>query len=277
VLLRADRERAHTAEYLRLALQTQEEDGFWPIPNSTAEGAVLATLYGAELLYLGRKHPDLPRAALREVERKWIRAMEWLIRSRRPDGLWSTGMLKDQPWEGAVASAWVLHRLLSPPPKLSERWRRCVEDAAEQMIRLVDRPETWLRTSPAQRFRIEARVAGALRRAASAGGWSKRMAKSANRYITAWERRDGARLGGLKDDEIDVSTAAFALWVWQMPNRSSTLAARYLPRRAIGLLRFKHGPLLALTHGAIIRDAGTKVPPDGLVKLPNAQRFIYWK
>jgi len=104
VLLRTGREQARTAEFVRLALQSQEENGGWLPADPKADSGVFVTLYGAELLCLAPQNPVLPREVLCDVARARTRALEWLIRSREPDGLWSTGVFRDRPWDCAAAT-----------------------------------------------------------------------------------------------------------------------------------------------------------------------------
>lgn len=212
VLIRANRDLARAAGYLALALDAQQDDGGWMAADPTGDRAVFATLYGAELVCLGAGNPVLRPDLRRRLPRARRRALEWLILNRLDNGLWSTGVFRDEAWDCAVATAWVLHRMIQPPRSLSSEWKGVVDRAVLQLVSLCEDRITWLGTSAALRFRIEARVAGAVRRVLSSHALLTCAEEPARRYLGAWQLGVRSQLEELNPSEVDVGTAAFAAW-----------------------------------------------------------------
>lgn len=212
VLLRANSDQTRSAEYVRLALQTQEKDGGWPAAGPTTSTAVFTTLYGIEVLSLAAKHPVIGTRYPRSLDCAHSLAFQWLIKNRQENGLWSTGVFDDEPWDCAVATAWILQRMIPAPAELRTKWKTCVNTATIEMMSLVESPSTWRGTTEAQRFRIEARVAAALRRVADSNFLSGVGRERVGRYLGSWTSRALGRLRDLPRAELDVSTAAFAIW-----------------------------------------------------------------
>ena len=225
ILLRAGREHDRTAAYVRWALDAQQGDGGWAPAVTKADSAVFAALYGAEMFSIARENPRLPRQTLRDLPSARAAAFNWLIQNREPTGLWSTGVLRDRPWDQLIATAWVVQRMLQPSRRMSRRWAECTERAMIGMIRLVETTETWAGTSTAQRFRIEARVAGAVRRIASADQLSRGARALAHRYLGSWTLGLRPSLEALSESELDIGTAAFAAWGMAEPAELLRLGA----------------------------------------------------
>lgn len=70
----------------------------------------------------------------------------------------------------------------------------------------------WAGVDETQRYRVEARVAAAIRRAQSINGLSQRSIDAASRYIGAWTGRAEAWARSLSSGEVDLATAAFLVW-----------------------------------------------------------------
>jgi hypothetical protein len=217
ILLRLNREHIRSAGYVELALSAQETDGGWPAASPTTESAVFATLYGTELVALAIRNPALPSQARRQLPNARRDGVAWLLRNRSSRGLWSTGVFRDRAWDCAVATAWVLHRMLPVPRALQDEWQSCVRLAVSELVRLCEESATWIGVSDELRFRIEARVAAALRRTLTSQLLTDSGPGTARRFLGAWSLRAEELLGEFDERQIDVGTAAFAVWAMAEP------------------------------------------------------------
>jgi hypothetical protein len=234
ILLRYDREHHRTAQYVALCLKTQQQsDGGWLPADPKADSAVMGTLYGVELLSLASTHPSLDKDVSDALPAARDRALEWLFANREPNGLWSTGVFRDRPWDSAVASAWVLHRLMSVRHVLSPQWAAELEVAAQALVRTVENDATWAGLTMAGRFRNEVRAAAALRRLQEMPSLSHESRDAMRRYLGGFSQCARQTLRTVKSDEVDVGSAAFAVWAFSHPQDFPDLGRDVLAAEAV--------------------------------------------
>jgi hypothetical protein len=212
VLLRTERELTRAAVHLTLALNAQKSNGAWVPPDPASDSTVFTTLYGVELVDLAlrtRHLRPIDRSRLRHAR---IGGLKWLMDHQKFPGLWSTDVFTTEPWDCAMATGWVLHRPLQSPVALRSRWNDCVDTAVDKVIDLAESPQTWVGCSEDRRFRVEARVAGGVRRALQRGCCSAVVMRRAKGYLDRWRKRAPTSLARLDTIELDVGTATFAAW-----------------------------------------------------------------
>ncbi len=210
VLARARTHYSYLNLYVKLAVSLQRDDGGFPPDGAITTSEVFTVFYAVELLHLATNDSSLP-AKLRSMAKvARDRGIQWLMR-RNTGGLWSTGVLTEFQWDGAVATAWVLHRLLPTWTVPVKAWQRCLENSLVTMIQCAIDPKSWAGTPDLQRHRVEARIAAAASRAAALPPLSLRSRDAVRVYLGAWRERTEEWLTRLADDELDVGTVAFLI------------------------------------------------------------------
>lgn len=209
ILARTKRLPFYLESHLRLVLQEQCADGGWPSDSATAISPVFTTIYGVELLHLAASNAALPERLHVEIPAARTRGIQYLMARREASGLWSTSALRAYSWDHPLAAAWVIHRLAGTAELPIDGWRCCLDEALIGMIELALAPQTWANVPEAQRYRVEARIAAAARRARESGHFSSRSDEVAGLYLSSWKDRAAKWVDGLPADEIDVGTAAF--------------------------------------------------------------------
>lgn len=212
ILARAHRHLHYLDAYVRLALERQQEDGGWPSDSVTTVSPVFTSFYATELLYLASIDARLATTIRASVPHALAKSIAWLMEHRNAQGLWSSTVFEKFEWDGPFTTAWVLHRLLQTSKTKVNRWSQCLDDAVFLMIRKAAQSDTWSTSSPAQRIRIEARIAAAAARARSLPGLSPRSSDAIETYLGAWKRGAEEWVSGQPLEEIDVATATFMLW-----------------------------------------------------------------
>jgi len=211
VLARARRHYSYLESHLRLVLQLQRNDGGWPPDSVATTSEVFTAFYAVELLHLAESDLAIPQTIRDGVPAARGRGLNWLMQNRGPDGLWLSGVLTTFAWDGALATAWILHRLSQTSNLPVDGWRACLDDALFAAIQQALDPQTWAGSTEAQRYRVEARIAAATSRARRIAGLSARSRDAARLYLGSWTERSEDWVGRLPSDEMDVGTAAFII------------------------------------------------------------------
>jgi hypothetical protein len=211
ILLRAGREHGRTDGYVSLALRSQQEDGGWLPADPKSDSAVFTTLYGLECLLLADRNPVIIDRGLKLTDAR-TDAFGWLEKERDSAGLWSTGVFRDRPWDRIIATGWVLHRLSAFPEDLPQNVHSYLHKATDSLVRLATSSQTWAGIPEAQRFRLESRAAGAVGRIARANLLPEHLLEASQRYLSAWNAALPSLFNRLRPEDVDVSTATFAVW-----------------------------------------------------------------
>jgi len=214
VLARAKRQFGYLHAHLELVLSHQLPDGSWPPENPKTSSPVFTAIYALELLHLGSLDPATPARIRTAIPKARIKGMTWLLQQRGPDGLWPSGVLGEFAWDGLWATAWVLHRLVPTADVVFGRWTACVDDALFRLVQVALSQRTWAGSTEDQRYRVEARVAAAVRRAhiMKTKALSSRSQDAARLYTGAWQARADHWVNQLSPGQMDVGTAAFLVW-----------------------------------------------------------------
>jgi len=211
VLARFHKQYGYLKCYLQLAVDTQEVDGGWPAESAGTISPVFTAIYAIELLYLALSESRLPNIMQMQIRDAMAGGLGWL-RDNCKEGLWSSGVLREFSWDRVCATAWVLHRLALTAEMPVEGWKACLDNAQFKMIEAARNPTTWLGSSEAQRYRIEARVVAAARRMSAINRISDRSREAALLYIGAWSARAENWVRHLNPDQLDLATATFLIW-----------------------------------------------------------------
>lgn len=210
ILAQTGRRKDRLAEYFRLTLDTQNEDGGWPVGEGKTISEVFTVLYAIEVLSLCSKDNSFPDDR-RELARKGRdKAAEWFLSARTTGNLWESGVL-DYIWDDIFVTAWVLHRLAPIAGIRVEQWTDSLKRSAVLMIQKATDSQTWKGSSEIQRFRVEARIAASVSAILYAGFVDGGDHEYLEIYMSDWRRRGSALASKIKDDEWDVATASFIL------------------------------------------------------------------
>jgi hypothetical protein len=232
ILARTRKQYDYLASYLRLALDTQYEDGGWPSDSVATVSPVFTAFYAVELLHLTSSDRAVPADLRGTISVALSRGIRWLMEHREPDGLWTSSVLRNFAWDRAFTSAWVLHRLAPTANVRVKGWRRCLDDAAFAMIQQALDPQIWAGVTEVQRHRVESRIAAAAARVSQIPGLSLRTLDAARLYVNSWTERAKGWLCRVPFEEIDVGTAAFLVYALVPEGRLSELGKEVLKTEA---------------------------------------------
>ena len=210
ILARSRRHVARLEAYVHLACARQDvESGGWPADSVATISPVFTAIYAVELLHLASAMPEFDSELRSVARRARHRGIEWLIASRDARGLWTSGNLAEFGWDRALATAWVLHRLIQTDDHSVPGWHESLTRALMAMLDLALDPKTWVGCGEDQRQRVEARIASAAARVHAVYGALPGTVEVINPYIRMWRDRALVWLRDTSDDELDVATAAF--------------------------------------------------------------------
>lgn len=232
ILARTRKQHDYLKSHLRLALENQGDDGGWPSDSVTTISPVFTAFYAVELLHLAFSDPDVPAEIRNAIPAARTNGLNWLMKQRGSDGLWSSSVFRDCAWDRPFTAAWVLHRL-SPTASVGVKgWRQCLDDATYAMIQQALSPQTWAASTEAQRQRVEARIAAAASRVRQMDGLSPRSLDAVRLYLGAWTERAQNWVNRVPSDEIDVGTAAFLVYAMVPDERLPELGQEVLKLEA---------------------------------------------
>lgn len=220
----------HVREYVKFAAEDQEPDGGWPTESLTTVSRLFTAIYAIEFLNLAVAGKALSSELASQAQRARAQGILWMIRERRQNGgLWSSAVMRNFAWDGAFATAWVLHRLANTVGQADGEWRDCLDEAAFGMVQAALDPRTWEGTPEIQRMRVEAKIAAAAQRASRVPTLSSRSRDAIAIYLSTWRARPRK---ALSMDLMDVSTAAFLVETLVSRVDVPALAASILRARA---------------------------------------------
>lgn len=198
-------------EYLSYALKFQNKDGGWPAGKGKTISEVFTVLYATELLSLCCEDKSFNQEKLEEAKKSLKKATRWLIDKFEVEGLWTSGVLSDYPWDDLVTTAWVIRRLAPLENIRINGWVKCISNATESMIFKTSKPQTWNSSDQLQRFRVETRVSAAVSKTLESGLVNNEIAERLEIYLSNWRNKSLKFAVTISKEQWDVATAVLFL------------------------------------------------------------------
>jgi hypothetical protein len=210
VLSKSRQKPTYLIEYVKLALELQEDDGGWPPGSGDTVSEVFTVLYALELLLLNQNNNLLDNNTRRKINPSIEKSIDWLITNLNKEFLWESGVLKDYAWDPLLATSWVIRRLLSLHlEQFNKEWLHKINLAAQALVKLTTENSTWIKSDDLQKFRVESRVASAIYECLKEKYYDDISVELFNAYLKDWKRRTNSFLTNLQFDDFDLSTALF--------------------------------------------------------------------
>lgn len=211
ILARTKSQYAYLKGYLNAVLGSQRNDGGWAPGSGTTISEVITVLYAAELLHLCADDHKLEQKTRSDCESSRDRALAWLLANRSTQGLWSSGVLTEYPWDDLLTTAWVVHRLAPLHQVYRPMWVAGLRLALHNMVRRTMDPGFWTTNDVLQRNRVEARIAAATSKAKKLIELDEQERGLADLYLSGWKTQASAWVKSTQDAALDVGTVAFLL------------------------------------------------------------------
>jgi len=198
-------------DYIELTLKMQQSDGGWPAAIGDTVSEVFTVTYAAKYLDLCCNDNRIPAPTRNHCLASRDTAILWLINSAKPTGLWSSYVLKELDCSDLATTALLLNYLAPITDTSIPEWDVCLSSVTEKMISKSLKPESWRGASPLQRFRVEARIAGAVAVLLRKRSVTPYLQNKGRIYLNGWWNEWRVFAEKLSDNEWDLMTAIFIL------------------------------------------------------------------
>ncbi len=210
IILARSRLRPHQMEHYRqLVLKRQQEDGGWPAGEGATVTELFSAIYAVEFLHLYACACNLDDSERQVIEKAHDNGVAWLIRDTKGTPVWECGVFENEPWDWAIATAWVIRLLAPNADHAHAKWIECLSDALGELVHVASSKRHTLGNAPTQRFRVEARMAAATSVALRALPLDAVKRANATEYLAHWRNRAYKALGDPDSGPMDLATALF--------------------------------------------------------------------